>query len=155
MTPNAAEAGGVKLDSWTVKPKMDPNDPAAAQLAMVNMFIFGATGQMSGFLATNQGRTHHNPFAEHPGHAAGARRPGRQEHARGRQGRGGGDGRSAQGSMMRGPIGTKSVFDLVMGLSFTGKPVQPRSRRTCRPSASRPPATTAECTSACTRRRRS
>ena len=50
----AAEVGGVKLDRWTMKPKMDPNDPMAGQMAMVNMFIFGATGQMSGFMATTK-----------------------------------------------------------------------------------------------------
>lgn len=125
FTPGSAEVGGVKLDGWTVKPKMDPNDPGASQIAMVNMFIFGATGQMSGFFATTKDAliTTYSPNTQIMQQALDA--------AAGKNTLGAEKGVTTavaglpSGTMARGLIGTKSIFDLVqMGLSFTGQPIQ-------------------------------
>lgn len=125
VTANAAEVSGVKLDSWAVKPKMDPNDPIASQMAMVNMFIFGATGQMSGNIATTKNAAivtftpntqvmqsaldaaaGKNTMAENKGVATAVKG-------------------LPEGSLARGLIGTKSIFDLAqMGMSFAGMPIQ-------------------------------
>ncbi len=125
FTPNAAEVGGAKLDSWTLKPKMDPNDPAASQMAMVNMFIFGATGQMSGNIATTKDAVivTYSPNTQIMQTALDA--------TGGKATIGSYAGATAavkplpSGSWMRGLIGTKSLFDLgQMALSFTGQPIQ-------------------------------
>ncbi|MBY0112438.1 MAG: hypothetical protein K2Y21_06425 [Phycisphaerales bacterium] len=125
FTDNAAEVAGVKLDRWTMKPKMDPNDPMAGQMAMLNMFIFGATGQMSGFMATTKNSVimTYTPNEQVMQTALDAAN---------------GKGTLAEDKslaiataplpkncMIRGVIGTKSLFDLAqMGLSFTGNPAQ-------------------------------
>ncbi|MBX3381186.1 MAG: hypothetical protein KF805_13915 [Phycisphaeraceae bacterium] len=125
FTPNAAEVGGVKLDAWTLKPKMDPNDPAASQMAMVNMFIFGATGQMSGNIATtkNAAIVTYSPNTQVMQMALDA--------AAGKGTIAGDKGVATavkglpEGSWARGLIGTKSLFDLAqMAMSFTGMPIQ-------------------------------
>ncbi|MBX3390406.1 MAG: hypothetical protein KF691_13230 [Phycisphaeraceae bacterium] len=125
VTANAAEVNGVKLDTWALKPKMDPNDPMASQMAMVNMFIFGATGQMSGNIATTKNSaivtfspntqimqsaldaaSGKNTMAENKGVATAVKG-------------------LPEGSMARGLIGTKSIFDLAqMAMSFAGMPIQ-------------------------------
>ncbi|MGH7242723.1 MAG: hypothetical protein ACREJD_04840 [Phycisphaerales bacterium] len=125
FTPNAAEVGGVKLDGWTVKPKTDPNDPGASQMAMVNMFIFGATGQMSGNIATtkNAAIVTYSPNTQVMQMALDA--------MAGKGTISGDKGVAAavsglpEGSWARGLIGTKSIFDLAqMGMSFAGMPIQ-------------------------------
>lgn len=125
ITPNAAEVGGVKLDSWALKPKTDPNDPEAAQMAMVNMFIFGATGQMSGNIATtkNSAIVTYSPNTQIMQMALDA--------AAGKGTLSGDKGLATavkglpEGSWVRGLIGTKSIFDLAqMGMSFAGLPIQ-------------------------------
>lgn len=121
----AAEVAGSKLDSWTAKPKMDPNDPAAAQMAMVNMFMYGSTGQMSGHVATLKDRLiiTSSPNTQVMEQAIKASK---------------GEGSLAadkgvttatsalpKGSMVRGLLGTKTLLDIgQMALSFTGQPVQ-------------------------------
>ena len=125
ITPNAAEVGGIKLDGWTLKPKMDPNDPAASQMAMVNMFIFGATGQMSGNIATtkNAAIVTYSPNTQVMQMAIDATTgkgtiSGDKGVATAVQG-------LPEGSWARGLIGTKSLFDLAqMGMSFAGMPIQ-------------------------------
>lgn len=122
---NAAEVGGVKLDRWTMKPKMDEKDPMAGQMAMLNMFIFGATGQMSGLMATTKNSVimTYSPNEMTMQGALDAA-----------------NGKSTlaedktlpvatdplpKNSMIRGVIGTKSLFDLAqMAMSFTGNPAQ-------------------------------
>jgi hypothetical protein len=125
ITPNAAEVGGVKLDSWTMKPKLDPNDPDSSQMAMVNMFIFGATGQMSGNIATtkNAAIVTYSPNTQVMQMALDA--------AAGKGTIAGDKGVATavqglpEGSWARGLIGTKSLFDLAqMGMSFAGMPIQ-------------------------------
>lgn len=125
FTPNTAEVGGVKLDSWALKPKTDPNDPEAAQMAMVNMFIFGATGQMSGNIATtkNSAIVTYSPNTQIMQMALDA--------AAGKGTLTGDKGLATavkglpEGSWARGLIGTKSIFDLAqMGMSFAGLPIQ-------------------------------
>lgn len=125
ITPNAAEVGGVKLDGWALKPKTDPNDPDASQMAMVNMFIFGATGQMSGNIATtkNAAIVTYSPNTQVMQMALDA--------AAGKGTIAGDKGVATavkglpEGSWARGLIGTKSLFDLAqMGMSFAGMPIQ-------------------------------
>lgn len=123
FTENAAEVGGVKLDRWTMKPKMDDKDPMAAQMAMVNMFIFGATGQMSGLMATTKNSVimTYSPN-EMVMQAALDASNGKNTLAQ--------DKTLAiatdplpKNSIIRGAIGTKSIFDLAqMAMSFTGNP---------------------------------
>lgn len=125
VTPGAAEVAGVKLDSWTLKPKTDPNDPAASQMAMVNMFLFGATGQMSGFIGTakNTAIVTYSPNTQVMQQAIDATA------GKGTIGADKGVATAVaalpEGSWARGLIGTKSLFDLgQMAMSFTGMPVQ-------------------------------
>lgn len=125
FTENAAEVAGVKLDRWTMKPKMDPNDPMAGQMAMVNMFIFGATGQMSGFMATTKNSvimtyTPNEQVMQAALDAANGKGTLAEDKSLAIA-----TGPLPKNSMIRGVIGTKSLFDLAqMGLSFTGNPAQ-------------------------------
>jgi len=51
---SSEEIGGVKVDTWSMKMNMDPNDPNAAQMQMVQGMIFGPGG-MSGYTAPVDG----------------------------------------------------------------------------------------------------
>jgi hypothetical protein len=125
FTENAAEVGGVKLDRWTMKPKLDPNDPMAGQLAMINMFVFGATGQMSGLMATTKNSvimtyTPNEQVMQTALDAANGKGTLADDKTLALA-----TGPLPKNSVIRGAIGTKSLFDLAqMGLSFTGNPAQ-------------------------------
>lgn len=125
VTAGAAEVNGVKLDSWAVKPKMDPNDPIASQMAMVNMFIFGATGQMSGNIATTKNAaivtfSPNTQIMQSALDAAGGKNTMAENKGVATAVKG-----LPEGSMARGLIGTKSIFDLAqMAMSFAGMPIQ-------------------------------
>lgn len=125
FTENASELGGVKLDRWTMKPKMDPNDPMAGQMAMVNMFIFSATGQMSGYMATTKNSvimtyTPNEQVMQSALDASNGKGTLAEDKTLAVA-----TGPLPKNSTIRGVIGTKSLFDLAqMGLSFTGNPAQ-------------------------------
>jgi hypothetical protein len=136
FTEGAAEVGGVKLDRWTMKPKMDPNDPMAGQMAMVNMFVFGATGQMSGFMATTKNSvimtyTPNTMVMQSALDAANGKGTLAEDKTLAVA-----TDALPKNSMMRGVIGTKSLFDLAqMAMSFTGNPAQLNVPETLPPMA--------------------
>ena len=136
FTEGAAEVGGVKLDRWTMKPKMDPNDPMAGQMAMVNMFVFGATGQMSGFMATTKNSvimtyTPNTMVMQSALDAANGKGTLAEDKTLATA-----TDALPKNSMMRGVIGTKSLFDLAqMAMSFTGNPAQLNVPETLPPMA--------------------
>jgi hypothetical protein len=136
FTDAAAEVGGVKLDRWTMKPKMDPNDPMAGQMAMVNMFVFGATGQMSGFMATTKNSvimtyTPNTMVMQSALDAANGKGTLAEDKTLATA-----TDALPKNSMIRGLVGTKSLFDLAqMAMSFTGNPAQLNVPETLPPMA--------------------
>jgi hypothetical protein len=53
--PAAVQVDGSPVDAWSMKMAMDPGNPAAQQLQMMQMMLFGPTGGMSGYVAPAAG----------------------------------------------------------------------------------------------------
>lgn len=55
VKPDGADVAGTKVNTWSMSMDVDPNEPAAQQIAMINNIFFGPEGGLSGYSAAVPG----------------------------------------------------------------------------------------------------